>query len=251
MAMLNQVVSFLDEFLDHKNIKDNSFNGLQFEGNQQVKKIMFAVDSGVDTFKKAAEIKADMVVVHHGHFWENSNPSIRGFSKERLSILFNNQISLYVSHLPLDKHKEVGNNAQMLKLLGADITSEFGEIEGQFISYVGELKGKSVQDIVKTLENSLNTKCHVLNFGKKEVKNVAVCSGGGGLKIFGQAVDLEPDLYITGEQVEIYHMAKDAGMNVIFAGHHATEILGVKALSKIVSEKFDVSVDFVDLPTGL
>ncbi len=251
MAELKKIVEFLDEYLNHANIKDSSFNGLQFEGNQKVDKIMFAVDAGIDTFNKAVELGANMIVVHHGQFWDKNNPSIKGFSKERMKILFENDISLYVSHLPLDMHREVGNNAQLLNLLGAEIVKEFGEMDGQYISYVGKVDGMTIDEVKDILDDSLGTDCHVLDFGKTEIKSIAVCSGGGGLKIFGQAVDLNPDLYITGEQTEIYHLAKDSGINVIFAGHHATEIVGVKALSKVVSEKFDVSVEFVDLPTGL
>ncbi|MFW6013840.1 MAG: Nif3-like dinuclear metal center hexameric protein [Candidatus Nanoarchaeia archaeon] len=251
MAKLSEIVQFLDNYLENASIKDDSFNGLQFEGKEEVNKVLFAVDTGIETFKKAVELEADMVIVHHGHFWEKLNPCIKGFAKERFDILFENQISLYASHLPLDRHREVGNNAQLLELLDAKITEDFAEFEGISISYAGIVKGTTVENIKELIEKKLNTTCYALEFGNKRVEKIAVCSGGGGLKVFNQAIELKPDLYITGEQTELYHLAKDAGINVIFAGHHATETLGVKALSKVVSENFNVKSEFVDIPTGL
>ena len=251
MAKLYDVVKFLDNYLENDSIKDDSFNGLQFEGKREVNKVLFAVDAGIETFKKAEELEADMVVVHHGHFWEKLNPCITGFAKKRFEILFKNQISLYAAHLPLDKHREVGNNAQLLDILKAKITEGFAEFDGQSISYAGIVNETTVENIKEILEEKLNTKCYALEFGSEKIEKIAVCSGGGGLKVFNQALDLKPDLYITGEQTELYHLAKDAGINVIFAGHHATETLGVKALSKVVKENFDVEVEFVDIPTGL
>lgn len=251
MVKLYDVVKFLDNYLDNASIKDDSFNGLQFEGKEDVNKILFAVDAGIETFKKAEELEADMIVVHHGHFWEKVNPCISGFAKKRFEILFNNQISLYASHLPLDRHREVGNNAQLFELVGVEITENFAEFDGQSISYAGIVNETTVDNIKEILEKKLNTTCYALEFGSEKIEKVAVCSGGGGLKVFNQVIDLKPDLYITGEQTELYHLAKDAGVNVIFAGHHATETLGVKALSKVVAENFNVETEFVDIPTGL
>ncbi|HET7290151.1 MAG TPA: Nif3-like dinuclear metal center hexameric protein [Thermodesulfobacteriota bacterium] len=125
MPKLNKIVAFLDEFLGTDDVDDSSWNVLQFEGKSIVKRAAFAVDAGIDAFKMSADVKADILIVHHGHFWDFRNPSITGWAKERIKILFENDISIYVSHNPLDRHKEVGHNAQILKLLGARITDEF------------------------------------------------------------------------------------------------------------------------------
>lgn len=252
MLKLSKIVEFLDSYLDIDAVKDSSWNGLQFEGTEDVKKIVYAVDAGVETFKKAASLKADLVVVHHGHFWANQNPSIRGWVKQRLDILYKNGISLYACHLPLDRHKVVGNNAQILKLLSAKITDEFLFHSRKNIGWIGELKkGLSVNQIELLLSKKLGADCKTLSFGKEKVKTIAVCSGGGGYGGFYEALEAGVDLYITGDAIEVFYTAKDSGMNVIFAGHHASETIGLQALMKVVDKRFDVLSQFIDLPTGL
>ena len=253
MAKLSEIVQFLDAYLDTKNVKDDSWNGLQFEGKPEVNNILFAVDAGIQTFEKAVELNVDMVVVHHGLFWVPANPSIKDFMKKRLDILFKHEISVYASHLPLDKHPESGNNAQLLKILGFEKEKEFGFYHGESISFIGKTtKPKSIQEIENILKTELGATYKALPFGKKEIKTIAVCSGGGAnYGMLNEAIEAGADLYLTGDSTEMYHMAKDIGINIIFAGHHATETVGVKALSKVVKEKLGVEVVFVDIPTGL
>jgi len=252
MVKLKKVTDFLDDYLGIKNIKDESWNGLQFEGKSEINKILFAVDAGIQIFEKAVELKADMTVVHHGLFWKYVNPSINNYNKKRLEILFKHGISVYASHLPLDKHPEVGNNAQLLKVLGFEKDKEFGFYNGQNISFTGKKNiPKSIEQVESILKKELNAECKVLPFGKKDIKTIAVCSGGGGYPQFMEATELGVDLYLTGDSTEMYHLAKDIGINVIFAGHHATEIVGVKALSQLVKDKFNVKTEFIDIPTGL
>ena len=252
MPTLNKVVGFLDKYLEIDDIQDSSWNGLQFEGCSVVKKIAFAVDASVKSFEEASRLNADMLIVHHGHFWSSHNPSVIGWSKERIDLLYENNFSLYACHLPLDRHKDVGNNAELLKLLGAPIKKEFLIHKGRNIGWLGERKKAiSITDIEKKLNESIETKCIVLPFGKKNIKTIAVCSGGGSYGGFYEALALKADLYITGDTAEVYYTAKDSEMNVIFAGHHATETVGLKALSKVVGKKLKVSTSFIDLPTGL
>ena len=104
---------------------------------------------------------------------------------------------------------------------------------------------------MKKLESELNTKCIALPFGKEKVKTIAVCSGGGGYGGFYEALHAGVDLFLTGDAVEIYYTAMDSSMNVVFAGHHATETVGLRALSKVLKKKFRVDTVFIDLPTGL
>ena len=252
MSNLPKIVSFLDSYLDVHSVNDSCWNGLQFQGKADVTKIAFAVDAGVETFLKAASLKCDLVVVHHGHFWKNQNPSYSGWAKKRLDILIENEISLYACHLPLDRHKTVGNNAQIIKLLGGKVEDEFLFQSGKNIGWTGRLKKiKTVDQIAGILEKKLNASPKVLPFGSSRIKTVAVCSGGGGYGGFYDAMNMGVDLYITGDAIEIFYTAKDAGMNVIFAGHHATETIGLRALQKVVDKKFNKSSVFIDLPTGL
>ncbi|NIP37968.1 MAG: Nif3-like dinuclear metal center hexameric protein [Candidatus Dadabacteria bacterium] len=249
---LGKIVDFLDSYLEIDGIKDSCWNGLQFEGKDKVQKIAFAVDAAVETFKIAVKEKTDMIIVHHGHFWKNQNPSVRSWSKRRLDILQENNISLYACHLPLDRHRVVGNNAQILKLIGAKISVEFMFSGGKNIGWIGEfINSKDLSIIEKTLTNKLDADCTVLPFGPKRIKRVAVCSGGAGYSGFYEALQAKADLLITGDAVEVYYSAKDAGINIIFAGHHATETIGLASLAKVVNNKFHIETKFIDLPTGL
>lgn len=252
MPKLTKVVEFLNDYLKIDDIEDSSWNGLQFEGRPVINKVAFAVDASVDSFEMASEQNADMLIVHHGHFWSNHNPSITGWTKERIDTLYQNKLSLYACHLPLDRHKEVGNNAELLKILGAKIKKEFLFHKGKNIGWLGERKrAQSLKDIERILVDSLDTECIILPFGKERIQSIAVCSGGGSYGGFYEALALNADLYITGDTAEVYYTAKDSGMNVIFAGHHATETVGLKALSKIVEKELKVETVFIDLPTGL
>lgn len=253
MPKLFEVDNFLKTYLQMDTCKDESWNGIQIEGKPDIFKIVCAVDSGVEIFEKALDRKADMLIVHHGIFWKPSNPCIVGWMKKRIDILYKNNITLYAIHGPLDKHKEVGNNAQLLKLLGATIDKEFAYIDGQYIGWIGSLaEPKSLDDIVNILNNSLSTTCKVVPFGPKKVKTIAVCSGGGGYARFFEAQRAGVDLYITGDSFDIYQTAKDFGINVIFGGHNATETIGLKALMEVLKNTYpDVELEFIDMPTGL
>ena len=140
MVGLREITNFLDHYLQIDSIEDESWNGLQVEGNSRIEKALFAVDASIDTFKKAVQENADLVVVHHGHYWKYANPSLKDWGRERIDLLTNNGISLYACHLPLDRHREVGNNAQLLKLLGAEIKEEFIQHKGKNIGWIGEVK---------------------------------------------------------------------------------------------------------------
>jgi dinuclear metal center YbgI/SA1388 family protein len=252
MANLNEITNYLNEYLEIDKFEDDSWNGLQVEGKKEIKKIITGVTAGSELFTKAIKENADLVLVHHGHFWTKANPSITNWNKERLNLLLKNNISLYASHLPLDAHKEVGNNAQLLKLIGADITEEFHKYGNTNISWLGRFNApKPLKEISDTLNKDLNTTSHIIPFGQKNISTVAVCSGGGGYNTFSEALSLKVDLYISGDTVEIYNNAKDAKMNVVFAGHHATETLGIKMLGKKLSDKFEITEEFIDIPTGL
>lgn len=250
MVKLNKIVKFLDKYLEVDRIKDDSWNGLQVEGKKEVRKIAVAVTAGVEVFEKAKKENPDMILVHHGIFWKNGNPSIRDWYRDRVKYLLDNNISLYACHLPLDKHEEVGNNAQLLKLLGTKIKEPFGKHEGNFVGWIGETKPTLLSNIVDKLNKKLSTKCIVLDYGKKKVKRIGVISGGAPYSIF-EALEKNVDLYITGDSSDIREVVKDAKTNVIFAGHYATETVGVKALAKVLEKKFGIETVFVDVPTGL
>jgi dinuclear metal center YbgI/SA1388 family protein len=228
------------------------WNGLQVEGKKEVRSVAFAVDAGISTFQKAIESNADMIFVHHGHYFKGIDPLMVGWQKERIQLLLKHEISLYAAHLPLDAHPEVGNNAQLFTLLGAEKKAPFDFVKEISISWIAEFKNPvELSKIENTLNDSLTTRCTVLDFGGNQIRTVAISSGGAGYKVFNQALKAKVDLYITGDAIEIYQTAKDAKLNVIFAGHHATEKLGIKALQKHLITKFSLDTHFIDMPTGL
>ncbi|MFH1098257.1 MAG: Nif3-like dinuclear metal center hexameric protein [Candidatus Desantisbacteria bacterium] len=251
MAQLSNICQFLDKELKISEIQDASQNGLQVEGKQEVKKMIFAVDASLNTFEEAHKRKADMVIVHHGLFWDKPQ-SLTGILYQRLHVLFKHQISLYAAHLPVDIHPKLGHNAQLMNFFVTKKRETFGNYHGVDIGFLGFLhRETTLPAVVTKLEESLNTKCQVLAFGREKIKTIAVVSGGAA-ELAAEAVDKKVDLFITGEsKLSSYYIAKEGKINVIFAGHYATETLGMQALSIVINEQFGVECEFVDLPTGM
>ncbi len=248
MAKLKEVVDFLDNELGIKDVEDSSNNGLQVSGNSHVRKIAFAVDACLEVFEKAKDY--DMIIVHHGISWGDSLKYLTGINYSRVRFLVGNNISLYAAHLPLDKHKVYGNNAQFCRLFGFSNVKEFGDYNGQAIGFSGE-KEISLNGFVKEINERLNTSCRVLDFGERQIKKIGVVSGGGSSAL-NEAIDKGLDCFVTGEIPHYaYHLAKEGRINLIAAGHYATESLGVKALMNLVKEKLNVEVKFIDAPSGL
>lgn len=248
---LKKLISFLDAELDLSGFpKDESANGLQIEGRENIRKIGIAVDACDSVFSKAAENNMDFILVHHGLIW-GCMKSINGVLKKRIKSLLMNDISLYACHLPLDWHPEYGNNAQLLKILNIKKTGEFGEYHGKRIGYRGRTaKEFTLKSFTSLIDRTLHTKSSSVNFGKK-VRNVGVVSGGGWSAIM-DAEKFNVDTFLTGEPSHsAYTLAQEMQVNLVFAGHYATETLGVKAAGKLLSKKFGIAVEFIDHPTGL
>ena len=248
MVLLKEVVEFLDAELGIKDVEDSSNNGLQVEGKKEIKKIAFAVDACMEVFEKAKDF--DMVIVHHGISWEDSLKYLTGINYSRVKFLIDNNIALYAAHLPLDKHPKHGNNAEFCRILGLKHIHGFGDYHGQVIGFVGE-KEISLNDFVNEINKKLNSSCKVFDFGNERIKNIGVVSGGGSSAL-NEAIEKGLDCFVTGEVPhQAYQLAKEGQINLIAAGHYATETLGVKALMNLVKEKFDVETVFIDAPSGL
>jgi len=240
---LTKITKFLDELLGNEKTEDPyTKNGLQVQGKEDVKKIGFAVDACMESFN---ELKVcDMIVVHHGLFWPSID-KVTGNNCERLRFLLDNQISLYSSHIPLDVHSQIGNNAIMMDIIGAKKKYFKG-----FVCFGEYEKVKDINQIKKKIDERINPASVMLPFGKKEIKKVSVCSGGG-YSLIGTAVDEGADLYITGEGSHtIYHYAKESRINIILAGHYKTETLGIRKLMEVAGKKLNIETVFTDIPTG-
>jgi dinuclear metal center YbgI/SA1388 family protein len=247
----DELVDYLNTYLKIAEIEDVSNNGLQVEGGDQVQKVAFAVDACQEAFRRAQASGADMIVVHHGLFWEKPLMVI-GVHRERLSLLMDGRISLYAAHLPLDVHPEVGNNVQLLRLLGLSPEEHrFGEYHGTLLGVTGRFPKPVTRDeVVKKLEQSLAAPMTVLPFGPETVAMVGVISGGAA-DMAVQAALAGVDLYLTGEPSHsAFHQIAERGLNVVYGGHYATETLGLKALAAHLSEQFDLEAEFLHIPTG-
>ena len=232
---------------------DNAINGLQVERKQkEIKKIAFAVDACIETFKRAVNQKSDMLFVHHGLFW-GKQYAIKGMYYKRFSFLIENDLALYAEHLPLDMHPDFGNNIGIAKAIGLNNIEPFGSYKGKQIGWMGNLDNPvSIDSVLESLSLSRSDCIGVLPFGKKEIKTIGIVSGGAPLDVSNQAIDFGLDLYITGDgSHETYHAVQESALNVIFGGHYATETWGVKALSKITAKDTGLETIFIDVPTGL
>ncbi|WP_297550494.1 Nif3-like dinuclear metal center hexameric protein [Thermococcus sp.] len=247
----DELVAFLDEYLQISAYPDKSSNGLQVEGKEEVERVAFAVDTTLRTIERAVKGKADMLIVHHGMIWGGLN-YITGIHYKRLKAIIESGINLYVAHLPLDAHPEVGNNVGLLKLLGLEPKGPFGEYRGLSIGFWGEFEeAQPIEKVAQIIAEKLDTTVKTYEFGKREIKTVGAVSGAGAFAL-EEAYRKGIDILITGEFGHAdYLTAVDLPQSVLVAGHYKTETLGVKALMGLLRERFDLDVFFIDEPTGL
>ncbi|MCX7829916.1 MAG: Nif3-like dinuclear metal center hexameric protein, partial [Acidobacteria bacterium] len=228
----NEIDLYLRKLLNSDSIQDESLNGLQVEGKEEIEKIGFAVSASEETFLKAKRFGCDAVIVHHGLLWKNKGvEAIAQVLKKRLYILLKNEINLFAFHLPLDCHPQLGNNARAALDLSLGNIKPFCEYHGTMIGYKGNfLEPVFLKDFLKKVEEYYNHKALLLPFGKKEIRSVGIVSGGAPYEV-KQAAAEGLDLYITGESVEgAYYLAKELEINMACLGHYATERVGVLAL---------------------
>lgn len=244
------LVAYLDEFLDTAAWTDKSLNGLQVEGALRVTRVALATDTAQATIDMAAEAGAQMMIAHHGLFWGRIDP-VTGPLRARLASLLRAEISLYVSHLPLDAHPEVGNNAVLARLLELRDLQPFGSWRSGAIGVMGRLPDALDRaGLAARLEALLGQRPHVLAFGPDAVSRVAVVSGAAS-DLIPEAARANVDAFVTGETSHTaVHQARERNLNVLFAGHYATETLGVRALGDHLAERFGLETVFLDVPTG-
>ena len=246
---IRNIARFLNRTLRVPRIEDSSRNGLQVRSTNAgvIGRVGFGVDADLATFRRANDLGVDMLVVHHGIAWRPQKD--RALEQKRASYLKQRDIALYAVHLPLDLHETYGNNAQLADLLGLKHPQKFGRYHGLAIGFSGMLAKTVPPDaLALVLNRKLHTRCRVLGFGKERVRNIGVVSGGGGSTL-QEAVAKRLDCLVVGEiDLAVHNNARDHGMNLIVAGHYATETTGVKALMPLVAERFGVDTVFVNEP---
>lgn len=248
---LRKLAAYCDKVLDTAQVEDypGAVNGLQVENTGHVTKIAAAVDGSLATVRKAIAAKADLLIVHHGLFWSPSHPWT-GKRYELMRLLLEGNVAVYSSHLPLDLHPKLGNNAQLCAALGLKKTQPFFFEKKRYLGLKSSAKiGRKELD--RRVQNVVGGKTTVLACGPEVCRNIGVVTGGAGAEVKKAAAE-GVDTFITGEGPHwTFPLAEELGVNVIYGGHYATETFGVKALSAHLSEKYRIPWVFLDHPSGL
>lgn len=247
MAKLTDLTSFLSDYLEVDRFSDPSLNGLQVQGNLEVRRLLGGVSASMAVFREAQQGGYDAVLVHHGLIWDRTRPIVGPFA-ERLRVLLSGDISLLAYHLPLDAHPIDGNNAQIGLQLGLGSLEPWGSYRGRSIGCLGRVIGDvSLDEIVNKINTICKTKALVLGSDRQDIRRVAICSGSGG-SLLELAINEGVDVFVTGEPGEpAQELAREAGMTVIGAGHYNTERFGVLALVKRLSQNFGIETNFHDI----
>lgn len=248
---LADLAAYLDEYLEAARFRDSpgAMNGLQAEGRPEVRRVALAVDACLATIEGAAAAGADLLLVHHGLFWEPVAP-LTGPRYRRVASLIRSGLAVYSCHLPLDAHPEVGNSAVLARLLGLSPEGRWGEVEGVPIG-VWCPATLERRELVERIRNALGVDPLVIGTGPETCRRIGIVTGAGGAWI-GRAAEAGCDTLVTGEGPHhTYFHAEELGINALYAGHYATETVGLRALGAHLAERFGLETLFLDHPTGL
>ena len=242
MAARDEIITYLDDLLEAASFEDYGPNGLQVPGAADVSVVVTGVSAHLELFDRAAALRAQMVLCHHGMFWRKQPQAIDERRKARLKALFDADMSLAAYHLPLDAHPEVGNNALILGELGFERGEKFGDVGWTGTGSVGR------DELVDRCRHTFGQEPVVFANGADEVRSIGVVSGGGAFAL-AEAVERGLDAMISGEPSEpAMADAQEAGITFIAGGHYATETFGVRRLGDLLAERFGVEHRFVEVP---
>jgi dinuclear metal center YbgI/SA1388 family protein len=241
-----EIAAWLDGLLEARRFEDYCPNGLQVEGERDVRRVVCGVTASLALVRAAAARDAQAVLVHHGWFWRGEDPRVTGPRRERLATLLAHGLNLYAYHLPLDVHPEVGNNVQLARRLGWPE----GETEGRdALLRVADLPASTTAGALgEGLARGLGREPLLVGALDRPIRRVAWCTGAA-QDLLQRAIDAGADAFVSGEISErTTHIAREAGVVYAAAGHHATERFGVQALGERLARRFGVEVEFVDDP---
>jgi dinuclear metal center YbgI/SA1388 family protein len=253
MAALADLISFLDSELDADSFDDYGPNGLQVPGRSQVSRVATAVSANLESLRGAAALGAELVIVHHGLFWNFHPRSLSPVLADRLRLLLGSEISLAGYHLPLDAHPVHGNNALLAAALGADSTAPFGHHHGRAIGVAARFAGDGVaaSELLERVRAVTSREPLWLDCGPDQIRTLGIVSGAAASSL-GEAIADGLDAFLTGEPAEhVLGDAREAGVHFIAAGHYATEIRGVQRIGELLAERFGIEHDFVDVPNPI
>ena len=251
MPKLTDIVRHIEQLLDHAHIGDypGAHNGLQFENSGDVSRVACAVDSCEAVLRVAAKIPGTLLLVHHGLLWGGAQ-TFTGALRRKVQLAIDGNLAVFSSHLPLDLHPKLGNNALLAKALGLKKTTPAFSAKGQMVGLIGELSTTRAA-LVKKLEAAVKGRVHLAPGGPEKIKRIGLVTGGAGREVAAAAA-LGCDAFITGEGPhDSYTLAEELGVNLFYGGHYATETFGVRALAEHVAKKYRIPSHFIDHPTGL
>jgi len=247
VARRDEIIAFADELLDVGAFRDYGPMGMQVVGADEVSKIVCAVSASRELFEHAAAADAQLVLVHHGLFWDSEPRTVDGRMKARLQTLFDADITLVAYHLALDAHLEIGNNALLARELGVRVEGPFGDV-----GVGGALtQPVTIGELAAAVARTVDREPLVFADGPERIERVAIVSGGGASRLSRAAAE-GYDVLVTGEAEEPTMMAaRELGVHVVAGGHYATERLGVQALAERIADRFGVAWEFVELPNPI
>ena len=252
MADLHEVVEWLDDFLSIDAVPDypGAFNGLQVESRSPIEKVAAATDATLETIRAAAEERSQLLFVHHGLFWGSPLPLV-GVAYRRIRALIDADVALYSAHLPLDVHPEVGNNVLLADALGLTVEGRFGMWENKLEVGVWAAADLPLPALAERVEAVCGEAPRLVAGGPAHVRRIGIVTGGGA-SLIREAHEQGLDTFLTGEgSHHNYHDAMELGVNLVLAGHYATETSGVRAVAERLEAEFGVESSFLDRPTGL
>lgn len=245
LLITDELRPYLDQDILH--------NGFQTRGSDQITKIGFGVSASMELFRLAKEEGCQAIIVHHGLNVEKRNLDV--LSYQRFAYLIQNDISLWGGHFVLDAHPVLGNNAQILKTIGAKRTAGYPYHNSAPWGAVGEFsQASSLESILDALKGKLSPNTITYDFGPKEVKKVVAMSGKGAPRHTDMQwlIDNDVDLYMTGEAHEWNReFFREAGIHFIAGGHYHTEMFGLKAVQKHISQEWDIATAWLDLENSV
>jgi dinuclear metal center YbgI/SA1388 family protein len=250
VTRITSIINALDELLSPRAYSDYGPNGLQVPGAEDVVRIVTGVSAQRELVERAVTEQAQLVLVHHGLFWDFLPTGLTPVLSERLRPLFKHDIGLAAYHLPLDGHPELGNNAILAERLGCERHEAFGARDGAHIGRAGTFPGDGVAatELFERVRAVTDREPTVFDGGPDRVRRIGIVSGAGA-DFLDEAIGLGLDAFLTGEPREhVMPVAREAGIHFIAAGHYATETFGVRALGDWLADRFGVEHVWIDIP---
>ena len=251
--MLLNLLTYLNDLLSPDSFSDYGPNGLQVPGPERVETVVTGVSASAELFERAAEHDADLVLVHHGIFWDRAPLALTPSSKRRLQLLFDHGMALAAYHLPLDGHPEVGNNALIAEGLGCTSREPFAIHKGMPIGIAGHFAGDGISagELVARVRTLTEREPLAFLSGPERVRSIGIVSGAAA-DYLTDAVTAGYDAFITGEPTErVMTQAQEDNIHFVAAGHYATETFGVRRLGELLAERFQLRHLFVDIPNPI